>query len=783
MSKDTKKAENALRKARVDFPAVLQEKFRPGSLVHEIVSSERKQEEFRDVCEMLAQGMAPLIQENAGLLKDSVVDYHSVHTLLQELRHAIEDAQKEMEHISACVEGNEVLEYLEDVKKKNEQEKKEQSKARTKEMLALDTLTVKDVYTGRLKHITENLKHVESESIREEIQKKTELGVWKIKKEIERKLAKSVCAGEDVTQEEVAAHRLVGGSLCSVLHEAVEQCLISAINKAASAMKKDVLGTERPTKKEEKNELSSVLAVFAKDVKDVLGRTHALLQKHKVRPAYSLLSAYRYSASLYAEIVLGEEEHAYCAAVSMPSPETRHTEETVLQLFADWSVRFFKRLIGETSHISEEESVGYDITSIRRTGESTKMYKDLFLSKYNILHTSAREDPSVSPGVVLNIHQTRSEECALVVHGVSLLLFAEIEAVYMDVLPDRVGGLQALQSMGVSACFERKKASLLSKIEAATVQVKEEHGSAVLEKYCMRVREVLELVEEFVDIYAEGLEKEFQSCLEEVMQKLRPSVHEAFRAVAKGPEGLPEEIKYLSRDAEELEREFMKWNNPRERSAVGESFLGEMSSQKFKSLSSFLGLSDGIWKTVCKISQVMKSKEDRAVWKSVSEEMGKDFSSMWGYSIAHLLGLSTLGFGQLVQTGDVADKKFHHFLFSDVLLVEKAAPVVQQYLCTYLFQHISSCMQVYKKDSFRHYISTLQGRLDRLLEKQKYETNYSLDGILCALQAIEKKDRVYIDALQNMFGQDSAVSQSIEEYTKALYDATVNASSATLEKQ
>jgi len=772
MPRDLKQLESALRKIRIDFPLVLHENYAPAQVLQEVTGSEKKREEMEEIHEMLSTGMQVLIEENTELLKNSVVEYYKVHSALRDSLQDLESVEEKVTHMLQVLESRDIEEYLADLKRQDEKRKKDAKESLKKEMLSLDSLTIKDVYTGRLAQILAQIRHVEPETAREQIKKRTEAGVWKVKKEIEKKVKEKIEKGEELTQMEATTYRMVNGSIVDLLHALVQEALIEAINTASTKMKNEMHGPESVQGKQEREKLKEILADFTREVEAVLERAKEVILMGRNRKTAPFLSSYRHNAELYSEITLVEKENVSHTNISMPLFEERWKEENVLDLFVFWLSKFLKRLLGESAHVNEEEHLSYAIGRIGRTKESTRMYREKFLEKYRIEKTGESSPSAQGAGAVINVHELTTEEASMCVYGVSLVLTELLGAAYREIAPEKTQNAESLRESGVARCFARKRVVLFGRIAKANEKIKEMHGASHLEKYNEIIAEVLESLGGLAEMSSEGLERDIRVCAEAVLEKVKESLEDAFRAAAKVRETEYKNIRYL--ENENVSEEILKWNDPERADELGESMFASFSLQRFKAVSSFLMLSEKAAETVESIKRSTQARtragsaEEKEKIGVIGEEIAFLFGRAWGYFASHFLALAKVSLNQLVKTGDILDRRFVHFLGSNTALVERTAGVVQEFVCTYLFYNIERCEEMQKRFSFRYHVSVMQDRLERIREKSNKESVFDLESIFYALDAVGRGDRVYVDGLKALF-QNSSISSRIENYCATMY--------------
>ncbi|OAG31759.1 hypothetical protein NEDG_00234 [Nematocida displodere] len=774
MNKDVKKLEDAIRKLRVDFPETLLDVFEPGRTLQAILSSEAKHQEFESGHLMLTAGMHGVIRENSETLKDSAIEYHRLHTALKASHATLEEAKEKAGRLKQLFAAPSIAHYLESLTHERQQAEGEEKEKRLKQVLAVEMLSLKDIFAGRLQEVSKSLRYVETESVRSEIKKRTEERVWHIKKEIEVRVRRHVLQNEELSDMEVHVLPLINGSLLTTLHEAVQEGLVETINKASVAIRRHTVRKKSDARQEEKEALSKTLPAFADEIQVLLSRTVSLVKQAREVPPPAKEHRLRYSSSILREITVSEIEHKTHSRISLPPLPPATTEKDVLDLFVTWISKFFRRLSGDSTHAGKEKEQLYDITTIKRTPEAMKLYHDTFVTKYGMDMKEEVERDEVPQTTILNIHEINTDECLLAVHGISRILARSLSLVHHDLFPGVEDTTKELQDLGISKCFEKKRETLLAMINKAAKLPKPRPNS--LGKYTHIAEEVLAAAEEFIELMTEGLEEEFITCTQEVLDKLVCSIEKTFRETLRVSEKEYDQIKYYTAQTEEeLRTQILQWNSPQAADPLEGSFFTALPNQDFIAVSAFLSLVEDALDLTVKVAEIVEQfqPQTQPQTQGSNPENPKTPESVqaltalketiWGYFTVHFLILTKQAMDKLVDTGEIQDKRFMHFLSMSTLLVTHIAPHIQQYIAMFLFMNIDRCLSVYNKSTFKHLLASIQTKLGRALgESTEKDTIYIPEFAIFAIKALQTQDKVYMHALLQMFKDDEIVTGIIK---------------------
>ncbi|KAI5190248.1 hypothetical protein NEMIN01_0947 [Nematocida minor] len=776
MAEHLRRLENALKKIRIDFPGILVENYAAGPVIQSILSSEKTQDEFENVYRMLTAGIEPLIEENTEQLKDSAICYHKVHKEVIAAANSISEAESYLSSLVSALKADNVSQYLEELKEEQSRHEEEMKESETKQALAVDTLSIKDIYSGRLSGIMNNLQYVAEKTARSEIKYQTENALWRIKKEIEKRVKESLRGRGEITQMDVTVLRKISGCSLVAVHEAVDSLMIEIINKISNDLRKSINKKESYTKEEEAHSISRALLQFSNSVSDLLHRVHSILRKEKEEEE-TLSRKYRYSPELYENIKLNREKPYKSAQISLPLYESAVTEKEIFDKIVEWVQKFFKRLIGNSEHISGD-SASYNIEKINRTDGANMLYKELYVNKYGEL--SASEESTCASVSVMNVYSVKSEESILIIHGCSLEISSALREVLASVLPEHVNLSEKVKDLEISRCFKNKRKSLLALVERATSQVSLDHTSTFLQKYCIKVKEILIALGRLISVPVHGLDAEIVKTIEEVLEKMLPSLNEVFRVVARLPSGEPKDIQYYDKSltSQEIER----WNNPLKESALGPSIFSACTSKKFSAISELMQIPEEIVFLVQRMistldnapqrnNRIKANNEEKTEQKNIPTRLteikteASDLSHrVFGHFTSHLLALAQTTLEQLLIKGDILDRKLCHFLEQDVFLVRESKHVLLEYITTHLLLNIEKCVEYAENPVFRQLVSGLQHQLVQDIPVESdVRVKYSPMNIFYIIPYCVKKDKVFFSGALGMYMESNLISRKIIE--------------------
>ncbi|KAI5185660.1 hypothetical protein NEHOM01_0986 [Nematocida homosporus] len=747
--RELRRIEEALRKIRIDAPAVLQERYLPGPLLQEVLSSEKKQEDVNEAYRMLLVGMKPLIVENTDSLEKSALIYHEAHQTLKALHQELKKAEEKTEEVLAEINSGNIAKRIEILKREREAEELDQKEKDIKEALALDRLSIKDIYMGRLKKINDHLKYVTSSVIRAEIKKRVESSAWSIKQDLEKKIFRVLDRGEEISSVEVAALKIIGGSFLDTVYEGLNVLLIESVNKASSTIREEVSSLEdSPSPEEEKEIVAQGLSIFSDRYHQILNRTVQLLQKEKETLPKLAHPGFHFLPSFYAEISLGSTPNASHSTFKLPTPEGRYNEQNLVHLFTKYPKKLLTGLVEKSKRVANSNE--YTLANVYRTADSSQLYNELFLAKYGSLSESAldqeRKDVSLQP-----IYKTVTEKAALVVYGYSQILTGILRQILAEALPAHINSANHIKDHAIEESFNRRKVSILHMIDKATSHAKVDHRASYLEKYTHRLEDILKATTEFTGTPAEGLEKTFTQSANEILNQTLNSLTEVFQILTKEKDLKP--IKYNDPDCQLIE-EIIIWNHPVQNNLLGDSLFLRCPESFFNAVSGFLTLHD-------QINHFLKTTPNLPT--DLTQKTTSLFTVMKGYFISHVLSLARIFLDQMVLSGDLSDRRLLHLLAQNNLLAQISAPALQLYSCLHLFLNITKCHSISRRPSFRNTLATLQTHLDNLLPSTIDTSIYAPEYIIYALEAIDRKDKVYIQTLQRLFNHE-LFTRAIHEY-------------------
>lgn len=772
MGEKLREVENALKKIRIDFPGMLAECYAPGPIIQNISTSDKSHDEFEKVYRMVSAGIEPLIEENTEQLKDSAICYHRVHERVIEAADSMTEAESYLGSLIAMIKTDNIAHYIEEMKEEREVQEKEIEDSEIKQALAIDTLSIKDIHSGRLGDIMDNIQYVSEKRTRSEIKYQTENGLWRIKKEIENRIKDALMERGNITRMDLKVLNKIGGCANTGINEGVESTIVQIINRISDDLRKSIDQADAFTKEEEAHSLSRALGKFTREIGDLLIKVREMI-KVQTEEEDIPTSKYRYNPELYENMQLNREMPSKTTSITLPIYETAVTDEEIFEKIVEWTRRLFKRLIGQSEHVSGDRDAKYSIEKINRTESAQLLYKEMYSNKYGDIGES--ENNSEIPESVMNVYAIRSEEAILIIHGCTLEISAVIRGVLADVLPDRLDIAERVKDLEIARCFKNRRNQLLALVERATVSSSLEDRSSFLQKYCVRVREVLFSLEKLVSVPINGLEKEIERTAEEIVERIISSIEKVFRQIARAKKGDLLDIRYT--DLTSIPQEIEKWNNPSEECVLGPSIFTSFTGKKFLAASEFIQLPSEVSLLLKKAisvleeesgkieekdkkeipeeeilsdKEIIKDKDGKKDGKTEGEQPGKaattenteikdkdrtgttdntiehsskgsygrlvemeaqvdDLSEkIFGYFTAHFLSLTKLSLEQALVKGDFLDRKLHHFLGTDAYLVRKARPIILEYITTHLIVNIDRCISYNDYPIFKQAISALQ---------------------------------------------------------------------------
>lgn len=781
MAEKLKEIENALKKIRIDFPTMLGESYAPGPVIQKIITSEKTQEEFEKVYRMTSTGIEPLIEENTEQLKDSAICYHRVHEEVIAAADSITEAEALLSSLISVIKTDNITHYIEELKEEKKLQEKEIEDSEIKQSLAIDSLSVKDIYTGRLSDIMANIQYVTEKGTRLEIKYQTENSLWRIKKEIEKKIKDALKGRGIITQMDLKVLSRIAGCSNTGVYEGVESAMVQIINKVSESMRKTIDQRDSFTKEEEAHSISRVLRQFTKEIKDIVLKIQSIMHMQAEEETV-LGSKYRYNTELYERIRLNKEFPDSTSHISLPIYDQSVTDEDIFEKIVDWIKKLFKRLIGQSGHVSENtEQMGYSIEKINRTESANLLYKELYINKYGEIGEAG--ESSITPDSVMNVYSVRSEESILIIHGCTLEIAGILRGVLAEVLPERLDIADKVKDLEISRCFKRKRSELLRLVEKATASSSVEHSASFVQRYCIKTTDIIASLERLISVPVIGLEREIEKTAEEVLGKMVSSLEEVFRLCGRMGDGPLENICYydLSITSQEIE----KWNNPLEESVLGPSVFANFTSKKFLAVSEFMQIPKKIGSVARKARRALDREKDsdtgtdtdidktpekepketaHSVLKEIEEKTTDLSQKMFGYFTYHLLSLARVSLEQILIKGDFLDRKLHHFLDTNGFLVKSTTLILLEYITTHLFLNIHRCVTYTDYPLFKQAISSLQNQLIGISPvSAEVLVKYSPMNIFYIIPYFQTKDKVFCSGVLGLYKDNSLITQKISE--------------------
>lgn len=747
MGKDLKRIEDALRKMRIDFPSALQSNFRAGGILQEILNAEKKQEEFNALYRMLSSGVRPLIEENMHILKDSALQYYKTHLSLGKLEEAFSEIEKHISQLFILIKTEKVEEKIEELKKDVAAAEEERRVQRKKETLAAETLSVKDLYLGRVEMMNKLLPYVHPLTVRKEIKKRAEEEVYRIRHEIEKKLELCLNKGEDMSQVEVTVLGYVSGSFLSVLYQALQTALINLINVTTRSIRHK---QDKYSMQEKREALEEALFEFTEGIDFLMKRVLSLVDKSKNNGLSSSQQPFSFSPSLYVEIDFVEEADARSSTINLPHTEEDVTEQNVFSLFLEWSKQFLRMLAAPQE---EKPENAISLSTLECTSEANKLYMRMFIEKYGSEQDQVfvkRKDPAPS---LMHAKKVTGEENILTVHGAFLVVADIARRNIAHKLPNQGAEIEDLQKDATTMCFEKKKSALIAEIKKATAHALSDSRIFFLTKYITHMEEIARKSAAFLSHSTAGMHPFFSEFLYDLAGSLDSSLNAVLRSVIKIPDG---EMQNITFSPKTIVEDILRWCHPVKKSSLGSSLFLSASSSFFSDISAFLMLKDVY---IPLFNGQDGNEEDKKKIENI-------FSITAGYFVLHMLLLARTTLDKMVQSGEVAERRLLHFLSIKNVLSREAAYPLQVYMCMHLFLNIEKCMLVYKRPAFRQELFSLQERLNSFIPGRLDSLLYSPEYIIYALEGIERKDKIYISSLLKMFGENSQISKKIQEYVE-----------------
>ncbi|KAI5170651.1 hypothetical protein NEFER03_0110 [Nematocida sp. LUAm3] len=758
MVKEMKRTEDALRKIRVDFPSALQGVYQPGPVLQEVLSSERKEGEFFDSLEMLSRGIPPLIDANSDALKDSAISYHAVHRRIRDSYEYMVGAEEKVTHLVSSLSSSRVTYLLDRLKEEVKTVKKEEKERKIKEALSVEGFSIKEIHCGRVKIIKENLKRVSSSFTRSEIKKRTESELWRVMREIEKKIERSIRKGDRVSSVKIEAYRICGGSFLDFLYKSVKNFIIEKINKISEDIRESLYMERKMEAKKEKEIVSSFLSDFLIFHSTLLKRTLSLLLASREPIEKMEVEGFSHNPVIYKEIELGEE-HSSHSKISLPDASDTYSEDNIISLFIDWPKKFLNDLKGK-----KKEKEKYDISVMARSPDSTRLYSEMFSGKYGGDKVSSL-DEGILHTYTKHVYRVSEEETHLVIHGISLILAKETKKTLLEYSPNKENRSDILKDNEISEYFSKKQKSLSEEIKKATEKTKSEHKNSFLEKYVTRIKKLLLELEEFSNMSAEGLFSYFLEVSQNSFKEIFQSIDQVTDLLLQTQSQDLKPINYSTDQKDQnLIKEIKKWNHPNLQDATGSSLFLKASDTFYGSLSSFLLLrisTESLYtSTLSKMNEVTPPNSPTLTYKHPNQQVE-------GYFISHVLSLTRTVLEQLIGNGEVTETRLFHFLDSSSYLTKISSSPLLIYSSLFLFLKIKKCAVLTRNSSFKRNISILQTKLDILLPHLSHQYTYAPEYIFYAVDAISTGDTIYLRGLQRIFNCPD-VDHALSEYHRTL---------------
>ncbi|KAI5134641.1 hypothetical protein NEAUS06_1226 [Nematocida ausubeli] len=771
MGQDLRQLENALKKIRIDFPEVMQEKYIPGPAMQRISDSEKMQDEFESTYEMLSAGLEALIAENTKPLKNSAITYHKVHKEIVAASHNITEVEACLTELIKSVQSDSIGKHIEDLKQEQEKYIRDLKESEIKKALAVDMLTIGDIHAGRLSEIMNNIQCVEDREARMEVKCRTENGLWKVKKEIEGRIKDSLQGVIRISPVDIRVLEKIAGCALVPVYKSTNECMVRIINRATREMHKEMHKKEVVTGEDEAQILSRELAVFASEVSNLLHNIQTILHKRKEECTSS--KKYRYNPELYEEIWLNREASNKTAQVSLPLYDSSVLEEDIFKKIVEWISVFFKRLTKDTEGAAED-TIAYGIQKINRLDSASLMYNELFYSKYG--HLTKDENSVETDLFIMNVHLVRSEDAILIIHGCALEISATMRDVLADVLPAHVDISDKIKDVELISCFANRKQMLMDLVERVEeLEKTADHTMPFLQKYQRAIKRVLGALGRFAKVRIAGLEIKIEEAAADALGRVLASMQAVFKAISRVSEEELEEIKYHAEDS--ISGEIERWNNPEEKeSALGPSIFMHCTSRKFIAISEFIQLPNDILSLITHMSmstieKSTKEKKTEEHTQGPMEQIQAGFTKlaqmMFGCFTVHLLSLVGTTIDQLLTKADVLDRKLEHFLLIDTYLVQKTRSIILEYITTYFLVHIERFSVFSHTFTFKQAVISLQQCLESKADTSVFSNgNYLPVHVFYILPYVEKKDQLFGTGLLEMYSQNQLLCKRIKEIFK-----------------
>lgn len=765
MAGDLRTLENALKKIRIDFPELLQEVYTPGPVIQNISNSERLQEEFEETYRMLSTGIEPLIEENIDPLKDSAIAYHSTHKEIEVAAKNMSESEAHLTSLLSHIKTRKIEEYIGELKGMQEKYERDVEASETKQALSVNVLSVKDVYTGRLTEIMNNLQYVSEKTVRSEIKYNTESSLWKIKREIEKRIEDTLRGRSSLSPMDFRVLTKVSGCALTAVYCSAEECMVRILNKTSNDLCNGMGRRETFRREDETQVLSKGLQKFTIDVSALLRNLQSILEEKNV-PEENISSKYRYNPEIYKEITLNTQLRNR-TQIALPLYEKIVTEKDIFNKIVEWIQKFFRRLIGRSEHTSGE-TINYSIEKISRSDTASLMYRELFQNKYGNV---SRAEGLKTNSPVMNVYSVTSEESVLMIHGCALEISDVLRNVLAVVLPQHTEIAEKVKNTEISQCFRKNKETLLQFVREATEELSVGETSSFLAKYCKKIRNILESLNRLVSVPINGLEIEVEKTAEEVLTRVLSSIEDVFKTVARITEEAPN-LRYCEDSL--ISEEIEKWNNPlNAECALGVSIFSSCSSKKFTAISEFMEVPEEILKLIKRLFTALESKSRRSPENQPSENqisLGQiekrttELSNrIFGSIVSHLLSLVKATVNELLLKGTILDKKLEHFLSLDSYLTTNARHIVLQYITTHLLLHIEKCKIYSKHSSFKQSVASLQQKLEKVEDKNTAVFKYLPLCIFYILPYLQKKDKLFARGLLILYERNNLITKKIVE--------------------
>ncbi|KAH9385488.1 uncharacterized protein NEMAJ01_0384 [Nematocida major] len=766
MVEDLRRLENALKKIRIDFPELLQENYVPGPVIQNVYASEKAYEDFEDTHQMLSSGIEPLIESNIDPLKDSAVRYYTVH---KKIIAAFEDVSEAESHLSAlisAVKSGSIARHIDQLKASQVKYERSVEESAIKQALAVDTLTIKDIYAGRLSAIMENLQYVTEKSARLEIKYHTENALWKTKKEIEARIKAALAGKLSLPSMDIKVLEIIAGCSLVAVHEAVNSCTIEIVNKASAELRASIEKKSMFTKEDEIQAVSRALQQFTEEISGLLHSIQDILLK-RGQSEEKLAGKYRYNPELYEKIALDKAVPHGSIHVELPLYDTSAREKDLFESVAEWIRRFFKRLSGGSEHTSGD-ILGYKIENINRSETANLMYRELFQNKYGQIAVADESIRAAAP--VMNVYSVTSEESILIMHGAAMEISSVFRSILSSILPAHLRLAEKVNDLELGKCFQKKKDALLAQIKRASEKATTDHTSSFLHTYCKSMQKVLLDLESLASIQICGIRQEVVAAQEDVLSSMLPSLESIFRYVSRCGESFGLDIQYYREEA--VFQEIARWNSPeKETGVLGPSIFTGYTGKKFCAVSELISLPERALGIISRLKEQARGKESaqgragdapesraRALQKKAAGLANK----MFGHFMSHLLSLAKVTIDQLLVKGTILDRKLEHLLSYDTRFADRARSMLQLYVTTQLIVQVEKCGSYSTHFPFKQAICSLQQSLEpQGSDPFRSNFKYLPQCIFYIVPYLQRKDRLFAAGLLEMYRENELVVNKI----------------------